>query len=167
MITAPSMRAQGTITADHAPVIHLVHDAQFPDAQLLDLVQSPHLVPDQIPYVLGVGSPLAQTAFGSIVQALDAHNLDDAGMETTNFEDCNARTPDETAPILALPNEILADIFEFVFAFPEPRRPESPPELLLSQITRDWRSVALNTPLLWTKIYLGFRQPLAIGNAYF
>src|SRR6202042_1837830 len=81
--------------------------------------------------------------------------------------DHNPRTRNEAAAISSIPNEILADIFELLFFCAEPKQQELPPEILLSQIIRRWRNVALSTPRLWAKVYVGFRRPLVVADTYF
>ncbi|KAJ7487321.1 hypothetical protein B0H11DRAFT_1956558 [Mycena galericulata] len=62
-----------------------------------------------------------------------------------------------TYPVLALPNEILSEIFlHFIPAYPRcaPREGRRSP-LLLAHVCRDWRETALATPTLWRAIPLG------------
>ncbi|KAJ6486861.1 hypothetical protein C8R45DRAFT_930442 [Mycena sanguinolenta] len=62
--------------------------------------------------------------------------------------------PQKTYPVLSLPPEIVAEIF----AHSLPSCPDCPPPhgtlspLLLCQICRQWRTIALSTPVLWRAI---------------
>ncbi|KAJ7121025.1 hypothetical protein C8R44DRAFT_981894 [Mycena epipterygia] len=64
-------------------------------------------------------------------------------------------------PILTLPNEITSEIFtHFPPAFPARSTPMGPiSPLLLSQICRQWRDVAVSTPSLWNAIQLNLDNP--------
>src|ERR1700676_2148959 len=62
---------------------------------------------------------------------------------------------DHIAPIYSLPDEILADIFEVghtpLSPIPAPRAGLAF-EILVSQVTRRWRNVAICTPHIWSRI---------------
>ncbi|KAJ7068769.1 hypothetical protein C8F01DRAFT_963465, partial [Mycena amicta] len=60
-------------------------------------------------------------------------------------------------PVLTLPPEILSEIFLHCLLEPDqpvpklnPERPRAP--LLLLQICRTWRNVAIGTPRLWQRL---------------
>ncbi|KAJ7761239.1 hypothetical protein DFH07DRAFT_883760 [Mycena maculata] len=55
-------------------------------------------------------------------------------------------------PVLTLPNEIVSEIFLHIVAPSTPRRTRS--LIVISQICRKWREIALSTPGLWTTIKL-------------
>ena len=60
------------------------------------------------------------------------------------------------APISKIPNEVLSIIFEATQYLPpsSPGPERSSFEMILSHVTGCWRSVALNTPQLWTNIHI-------------
>ncbi|KAF7349232.1 F-box domain-containing protein [Mycena sanguinolenta] len=68
--------------------------------------------------------------------------------------------PQKTYPVLTLPPEIVAEIFAHWL----PNYPECPPPrgilspLLLCQICRQWRMIALSTPILWRAISVELRR---------
>jgi hypothetical protein len=68
------------------------------------------------------------------------------------------RITNSLAPISSLPNELLASIFEAGYDPPLllQQRSGSCYEIVVSQVTQHWRSVALGTPRLWSRIYLDF-----------
>lgn len=51
-----------------------------------------------------------------------------------------------------LPTEVISSIFEIYTLFPDVC--QGTPELLLSQMCRHWRDIALGTPSLWTNIHI-------------
>jgi hypothetical protein len=59
---------------------------------------------------------------------------------------------DNVSPIVPLPNEVLSAIFEAGCLLPPSQPPEPPFEILVSQVTRRWRNVAITTPNLWIQI---------------
>ncbi|KAJ7873407.1 hypothetical protein B0H13DRAFT_1023950, partial [Mycena leptocephala] len=70
------------------------------------------------------------------------------------------------SPILALPNEIISEIFIFFL----PIYPRCPPltgllsPTLLTRICRRWREIALGTPELWRAISLSDCEDISIEN---
>ncbi|KIM89986.1 hypothetical protein PILCRDRAFT_812781 [Piloderma croceum F 1598] len=54
------------------------------------------------------------------------------------------------APVSSVPNELLSMIFQAGY-----ESSSFPFEIIVSQVTRLWRRVAVNTPQLWTRIYVG------------
>ncbi|KAJ6599096.1 hypothetical protein DFH09DRAFT_1130105 [Mycena vulgaris] len=64
-------------------------------------------------------------------------------------------------PVLSLPPEITQRIFREALpsgGLPHPQHPQQAP-LLLTQICRDWRAIALDTPDLWQSIAVGSTGP--------
>ena len=97
-------------------------------------------------------------------QALE-HPLAGAGACIAEMRNMNAVTYN-------LPSETLSDIFEAGLSetsYPTPRgraflerfrQPLPVPfEIVISAVSRRWRNVALQTPRLWTDIYINFAQP--------
>ncbi|KAF7986560.1 hypothetical protein HWV62_26300 [Athelia sp. TMB] len=81
-----------------------------------------------------------------------AQHLDlDAACQVEQPE-CN-HIPHKTSVIERLPHEILACIFEEAYSL------ENGLELLFSQVTSQWRNVAINTPRLWRSIHLLVDRP--------
>ncbi|KAJ7507099.1 hypothetical protein B0H11DRAFT_1849617 [Mycena galericulata] len=77
--------------------------------------------------------------------------------EKTSVQD---RLDAYTYPVLTLPNEIVSEIFVH-FLPPYPKRPliiglRSP--ILLGQICRKWREIALSTPALWRRVAVSLRS---------
>jgi hypothetical protein len=62
------------------------------------------------------------------------------------------RIINNTALISSLPHEILSMIFEAGHALQEAQPSGSPFELVVSQVTRAWRTVGTQTPRLWANI---------------
>jgi hypothetical protein len=62
------------------------------------------------------------------------------------------RLINDTALISSLPHEILSMIFEAGHALQEAQPSGSPFELVVSQVTRAWRTVGMQTPRLWANI---------------
>jgi hypothetical protein len=58
----------------------------------------------------------------------------------------------ETAPISMLPNELLATIIEIGCRLAETKSHSCPFEVVVSHVTRHWRTIALGTPRIWAKI---------------
>jgi hypothetical protein len=58
------------------------------------------------------------------------------------------------APISMIPNEVLSIIFEAACLQSSPGPQRSSFEMILSHVSGCWRSVALNTPQLWTNIHI-------------
>jgi hypothetical protein len=84
------------------------------------------------------------------------HSLDLLQQEKDSLQD---RLDAYTYPVMTLPNEITSEIFvRFIPAYPKCpplRGPHSP--LLLGQICRKWREIAVSTPALWRAVALFFR----------
>lgn len=74
------------------------------------------------------------------------------------------------APIDSLPDDVLAIIFEIARDIPSVYNyhtlPEKHFELVVSQVNRHWRDVALNLAYLWRKIEIKPFQPLELLEAY-
>jgi hypothetical protein len=70
----------------------------------------------------------------------------------------------KTAPISAFPNEVLAAVFEAGHRL----LPESqiPFRLLVSQVCRHWRQVALGSSILWTRVDAVSTTPLELVAEY-
>jgi|SRR5882762_1427341 len=70
-----------------------------------------------------------------------------------------------SAPVASFPNEILSAIFE-AGLLPQSQTREPPFEILVCQVTRRWRNVAIGTPSLWTNIVFSDKQPLDLVTSY-
>jgi hypothetical protein len=75
-------------------------------------------------------------------------------------------TKNRTAPIASLPNEILSAIFEEGRLLPSSPHEEPPFEILVSQVTRWWRDVAIGTPALWTNLFISENNILLSASTY-
>jgi hypothetical protein len=75
------------------------------------------------------------------------------------------RIHNQKSPIATLPPELLSYIFELSFL--SPSEPSYPPfEILVSHVTSYWRSVALTTRILWSKIDASPQTPLGLIEMY-
>ena len=80
----------------------------------------------------------------------------DASIAQARFE--YAQAINRVALVASLPNEVLSFIFQAVFYSSLGESEQLPAEILLSQVTRHWRDVALSTPQLWTRIHFFSRE---------
>jgi len=72
-----------------------------------------------------------------------------------SIDDCNTIL----APVRSLSTDVLGVIFTYCLAtHRNPIMDSSEAPILLTQICRDWRSIALSTPRLWTRIYIPLLQ---------
>ncbi|KAJ6533032.1 hypothetical protein B0H19DRAFT_876733, partial [Mycena capillaripes] len=64
-------------------------------------------------------------------------------------------------PVLSLPPEVTTEIFlRCVPCEPNPRPSPTQAPLLLAQICRQWRQIALHTPALWRCLLFGDEMPV-------
>jgi hypothetical protein len=70
------------------------------------------------------------------------------------------------APVASLPNEILSAIFEAGCLLPRLQKPEPSFEILVSQVSRRWRDVAIGTPSLWTNVVVSNSGSACFAEAY-
>lgn len=79
------------------------------------------------------------------------------------IDDCNTIL----APVRRLPVDILKVIFEYCLAtHRHPIMSPSEAPILLTQICHDWRSVALSTPLLWSRLYIPLLKKISPAYWY-
>ena len=78
------------------------------------------------------------------------------------------RLINDTALISSLPHEILSMIFEAGHALQEAQPSGSPFELVVSQVSRAWRTVGTQTPRLWANVCISseFRWPIHRAAMY-
>jgi hypothetical protein len=105
---------------------------------------------------------LAQEAAMSSEQQALEHSLAGVGARIAEMRNMNAVTYN-------LPSETLSAIFEAGLSETTPRgraflerfrQPLPIPfEMVISAVSRRWRNVALQTPRLWTDLYINFAQP--------
>jgi hypothetical protein len=65
------------------------------------------------------------------------------------------------APVSSVPNELLSMIFQAGY-----ESSSFPFEIIVSQVTRLWRCVAINTPQLWTRIHVGRNVRDSMAETY-
>jgi len=82
---------------------------------------------------------------------------------------CFSITTRPLAPIETLPNELLATIFAYgsrPSTHNSFRDSNLPFPLLVSSINKHWRDVALNSPGVWSCVYISGRQPLDVTRTW-
>ncbi|KZP20807.1 hypothetical protein FIBSPDRAFT_1044600 [Athelia psychrophila] len=90
-------------------------------------------------------------------------------MEFTNERDTGSQGTPKLAPLLAVPDDVLVEIF-YAFgaikknlrvpSLPPPPSPDSPAwPILLGSVCRKWRAVTLSTPRLWAGIRINISRP--------
>ncbi|KAF5386157.1 hypothetical protein D9615_002368 [Tricholomella constricta] len=65
-----------------------------------------------------------------------------------------------------LPPELLGKVFEHVYRNWKPKRRKRPVEMILSQVSRHWRCVALGVSTLWTNIHVSKSRPTGSLQSY-
>jgi len=72
-----------------------------------------------------------------------------------------------SSPIQSIPNELLTAIFKFGVELPSSFIGELPFLLLVSSVNRHWRTVAINSPDLWSNIYVSHKMvPIALTQLW-
>lgn len=136
--------------------IPLVPQSHWPTALGTDLVPSP------------ADAKAIRQIISQVELGIDQINVDVKRLENTlgqlaerhaRLQECAEQHKALVAPIRGLPSELLADIFEICTServgslwknFPDPQEEDSP--LILAQVCRRWRSIAITTARLWSVI---------------
>lgn len=66
----------------------------------------------------------------------------------------------------ALPRQVLAAIFVAGYHASSPSPFDIPFEIKITQVCRQWRAIATNLPLLWSRISASLQKPTSIINKY-
>lgn len=93
--------------------------------------------------------------------------LQELKQKRTEFEQSINRYSNILAPIRRVPQDVLHTIF--THCLPTHRNPTmaaSEPPMLLTQICRNWRSLAFASPRLWARIHIPFRMAGDMHNRY-